>query len=142
MDVKVVESEEELQEAYAIRKKVFVEEQKVPLEEEIDQHEAEAVHFLLYNNESPAGAGRFRIVDGIGKAERICVLHSGRKSGAGRLLMEALETYAANEGLKKMKLNAQIQAIPFYERLGYTAISDEFLDAGIPHRTMIKDLPQ
>ncbi|MED3551593.1 GNAT family N-acetyltransferase [Cytobacillus praedii] len=140
MEVKIVSNDNQLQEAFSIRKKVFVEEQQVPLEEEIDQYEEEAVHFLLYDQNLPIGAGRFRSVDGIGKVERICVLENHRKSGSGKAIMDKIEEYGKGEGVKKLKLNAQTHAIPFYSKLGYEIISEEFLDAGIPHRTMIKQI--
>ncbi len=140
MNVKLVETEKELNDAYAIRKIVFVEEQNVPIEEEIDQFENEAAHFVLYQGTVPIGAGRFRTVDGYGKVERICILKDARKSGAGTKLMNEIENFAVNKEFKKLKLNAQTQAIPFYANLGYSVASDEFLDAGIPHKTMIKEL--
>jgi len=110
------------------------------LEEEIDQFENEATHFVLYNESSPIGAGRFRIVDGFGKVERICVLKDSRKSGAGKVIVNGIEKFAEDKGLKKLKLNAQTHAIPFYSQLGYEVVSEEFLDAGIPHKTMIKKI--
>jgi predicted GNAT family N-acyltransferase len=133
-------TENELKDAYSVRKEVFVEEQKVPLEEEIDQHEEEAAHFVLYEGPTPVGAGRFRTVDGKGKVERICVLSSHRKKGAGQLVMQAIEDFAHNHDVNTLKLNAQTHAIPFYEKLGYKVVSDEFLDAGIPHKTMEKSV--
>ncbi|MEH6988168.1 MULTISPECIES: GNAT family N-acetyltransferase [Bacillales] len=140
MEVKVVSSEQELLDAFSVRKHVFVSEQNVPEEEEIDQFEDEAVHFVLYNNGMPAGAGRFRTVDGNGKVERICVLKEHRKSGSGKAIMDKIEEHALKQGLSALKLNAQTQAIPFYEKLGYKVISEEFMDAGIPHRTMKKTI--
>lgn len=140
MKIKIVTNEQELEEAYRIRKIVFVEEQQVPMEEEIDDLEAEATHFLLYNQAEPIGAGRFRQVDGFGKVERICILKDKRKGGAGKAIMEGIEDYAKGEGIKKLKLNAQTHAISFYEKLGYQVVSEEFLDAGIPHRTMVKEI--
>jgi predicted GNAT family N-acyltransferase len=139
VNLKIVENEQELHEAYSVRKTVFVEEQNVPLEEEIDQFEDEAVHFVLYDETTPIGAGRFRVVDGYGKVERICVLKDARKSGAGKMIMDGIEKFALEKGLKKLKLHAQTHAIPFYARLGYEVVSEEFLDAGIPHKTMIKN---
>ncbi|WP_455660683.1 GNAT family N-acetyltransferase [Pradoshia sp.] len=141
MNIMIVTNEEELQQAYHVRKMVFVEEQHVPIEEEIDHLEEESTHFLAINeNEEPIGAGRFRVVDSYGKVERICVMAEARSSGVGRALMEAIEQHALSQGIEITKLNAQVQAIPFYESLGYAVISDEFLDAGIPHRTMKKRL--
>ncbi|WP_019153199.1 GNAT family N-acetyltransferase [Robertmurraya massiliosenegalensis] len=133
-----VTNNEELEEVYKVRKVVFVDEQNVPLEEEIDDLEEESAHFLLQDDRESIGAGRFRVVEGYGKVERICVLKHKRKSGAGRAIMEGIEAYAKKEGIEKLKLNAQTHAIPFYEGLGYDVVSEEFLDAGIPHKSMVK----
>jgi len=138
--VKIVENQKELEDAYFIRKTVFVEEQAVPLEEEIDAYENDAKHFIMYHEGSPVGAGRFRFVDGYGKVERICVLKEARKTGAGKAIMNTIENYAREKDIHKLKLNAQTQAIPFYSGLGYEIVSEEFMDAGIPHKTMVKKL--
>ena len=140
MTVKIVENQKELDDAYSVRKIVFIHEQNVPAEEEIDQHEGESTHFVMYKNESPIGAGRFRVLDGYGKVERICVLKEARKSGAGKAIMDEIEKFAFTNGLHKLKLNAQTHAIPFYSGLGYEVVSEEFMDAGIPHKTMVKEL--
>lgn len=141
MNIKIVTNEEELQQAFHIRKMVFVDEQHVPIEEEIDHLEEEATHFLVTNEQDePIGAGRFRVVDSYGKVERICVLPQARTTGVGRSLMEVIEQHALSQEIEITKLNAQVQAIPFYESLGYAIMSEEFLDAGIPHRTMKKRL--
>lgn len=138
MKVIVVENDEDLSKAFEIRRKVFVEEQNVPPEEEIDDLENESTHFLLLEQDDAIGAGRFRLIDDYGKVERICILKEKRKSGAGKAIMKGIEHYAKQQGIKKLKLNAQSHAIPFYLHLGYDVVSDEFLEAGIPHRTMEK----
>ncbi|MCA0148921.1 GNAT family N-acetyltransferase [Rossellomorea vietnamensis] len=140
MNVEVAKTEDQIQEVFHIRKTVFVEEQQVPLEEEIDEYENDSTHFVLYDQNKAVGAGRFRILDGVGKVERICVLKSIRGKGAGRTMMLAIEEYAKRQPLAQLKLNAQTYAIPFYEGLGYQVTSDEFLDAGIPHKTMKKTI--
>ncbi|CAM3768435.1 GNAT family N-acetyltransferase [Mesobacillus thioparans] len=141
MEVKIVNSEQELADAFEVRKTVFIHEQNVPEEEEIDQFESDSVHFVLYDdNSKPAGAGRFRVLDGVGKVERICVLKGNRKTGAGVAVMNKIEDYARSHGIKTLKLNAQTHAIPFYSRLGYETVSEEFMDAGIPHKTMKKSI--
>jgi len=139
--VEIVNNQQQLQDAFSVRKTVFVHEQNVPEVEEIDQYDDSAIHFVLYNEgKTPVGAGRFRIVDGVGKVERICVLKVERNSGAGKIIMNAIEEYAREQKISVVKLNAQTHAIPFYRKLNYDIISDEFLDAGIPHRTMKKHL--
>ncbi|WP_210364536.1 GNAT family N-acetyltransferase [Bacillus sp. REN3] len=140
MEVRIVSTEQEREDAFDVRRIVFIGEQDVPEEEEIDEYEDDAVHFVLYDGEKPAGAGRFRILEGIGKVERICVLKSNRKSGAGVAIMKKIEDYAKEQGVSVLKLNAQTHAIPFYSKLGYETVSEEFLDAGIPHKTMKKSI--
>ncbi|WLR51627.1 GNAT family N-acetyltransferase [Bacillus tianshenii] len=141
MKVERVTTKKQLEDAYYVRTEVFVNEQNVPEEEEIDQFEEEADHFVLYDADKPVGAGRCRVVDNMLKVERICVMASHRSKGAGSLIMKACEEVATEKGIKALKLNAQTQAQPFYERLGYECTSTEtFLDAGIPHVTMKKAL--
>ncbi|GAA0336959.1 GNAT family N-acetyltransferase [Bacillus carboniphilus] len=138
MEVRVVNTEQELKDAFEVRKVVFVDEQNVPFEEEMDEYDETATHLVLYHEGVPSGAGRFRVVEGIGKVERICVLSSLRGHGAGKAIMRKIEEVAKDQGISSLKLNAQTHAIPFYESLGYEVISDEFMDAGIPHKTMKK----
>jgi len=140
VNVIVAQTAKEKEDAYSIRRIVFVQEQNVPLEEEIDQFDKDSVHFVLYDQNKAIGAGRYRLVDSYGKVERICILKNSRKGGAGKKLMNAIEVYALSHQASSLKLNAQTHAIPFYEKLGYKAVSEEFLDAGIPHKTMIKIL--
>lgn len=140
MNVKIVESEQELQQAYDIRMVVFVEEQNVPPEEEIDDLEGSAIHFIGYDHENPVGASRLRFVEEYGKLERICVLKEARGKSFGKEIIQAMEKVVQEKGFKKAKLNAQTHAEGFYQKLGYHTISGEFMDAGIPHVTMIKEL--
>ncbi|TFD97576.1 GNAT family N-acetyltransferase [Jeotgalibacillus sp. R-1-5s-1] len=140
MIVKVAETEQEKQHAFAVRKKVFVEEQRVPEEEELDQFDETATHFVLYDKNLPAGAGRFRVKDGKGKIERVCVLSEYRGKNAGVMVMDAMELFAREQSVLSLILNAQTHALGFYEKLGYSVTSEEFLDAGIPHVTMEKIL--
>ncbi|WP_445486873.1 GNAT family N-acetyltransferase [Niallia sp. 03133] len=140
MEVVVVKNDKEMKDALYVRRTVFVDEQQVPEEEEIDQFEQDSIHFVLYDESKPIGAGRYRIFDEYGKVERICILKESRKGGSGKTLMNKIEEYAKKNGAPALKLNAQIQAIPFYSKLGYEVVSEEFLDAGIPHKTMKKKL--
>jgi predicted GNAT family N-acyltransferase len=137
---KIVENQKELEDAFSIRTTVFIDEQNVPPEEELDSLEDEATHFVLYQDGSPIEAGRFRFVDSYGKVERICVLKTARKTGAGKRIMNGIEDYALKNDIHQLKLNSQTHAIPFYAGLGYEVVSEEFMDAGIPHKTMVKHI--
>lgn len=141
MNAKKITTEEDLHTAFAIRKKVFVEEQGVSIEEEMDEFDAldaECDHVLVYYNDQPVGTGRVRVVDGYGKLERICILEEYRKFGLGKVIMHKLEELVQAKGLTKSKLNAQTYAEPFYSKLGYVRFGEEFMDAGIPHILMKK----
>ena len=111
---------------------------------EFDGLDAEARHFLAFGDGEEAsaalGTARMRIVDGDAKAQRIAVLEHARGSGLGRALVESIESHARKEGLRAVRLNAQVQAAPFYQKLGYAAEGDVFVEAGIDHLAMRKSL--
>lgn len=135
-----VQTEAELETCLGIRLRVFVDEQRVPPEEEIDGLDPEATHLLAYHGGAPAGTLRLREVKGAAKIERLAVDKAARGAGLGRRLMRAVEAEARARGLTLCTLGAQLRVIPFYERLGYTAEGPVFLDAKIPHRRMSKRL--
>ena len=143
MKVKKIIEENELKQAFHIRSKVFVEEQGVPLEDEFDEFDildGKCEHILAYHNEQPVGTGRIRTVDGFGKLERICILKPYRKLGYGKIIIKALEEIAEKNEVSKVKLHGQKQAEGFYENLGYQTSSDLFMEDGIPHVLMVKEL--
>lgn len=143
MNIEKILTEEQLQQAFSIRKKVFVEEQNVPEEEELDSFDVldgPCEHVLLTEAGIACGTGRVRLVDDYGKLQRVAILQEYRKHGFGKVIISKLEELAATKGAKKAKLDAQVHAIGFYEKLGYTVQSEVFLDAGIEHVLMIKEL--
>ncbi|WP_342507799.1 GNAT family N-acetyltransferase [Sporosarcina sp. FSL K6-2383] len=143
MESKRITLEDDLQIAFHIRKEVFVKEQNVPFDEEFDEFDTLnelAEHILVYYNEQPVGTGRVRWVDGFGKLERICILESYRKFGLGKVIIGTLENIAEEKGLSRVKLHGQTHAEGFYEKLGYQTSSDVFMEAGIPHIVMTKEL--
>ncbi len=140
-----VKTEAALQAALSVRRTVFIEEQAVPEELEIDEYDSissTTLHMIAYLNEQPVGTGRVRpyTEQGTGKAERVAVLASERGSGLGRLIMQTMEEAARRQGYTTLRLNAQCHAQAFYEKLGYQPVGDVFDEAGIPHITMTKNL--
>jgi predicted GNAT family N-acyltransferase len=121
---------------FEIRRRVFVLEQRVPLEADRDGFDDDAVHFLAELSGRAVGTARLRVVDGVAKAQRVAVLPELRGAGIGRALMDALEAEARARGLSEVVLHAQVPVIPFYERLGYVAEGELFFEAEIPHRRM------
>ena len=129
------------QELSAIRHSVFVEEQKVPAEEEWDERDQHCVHVLIRVDGKASATGRIDL-EKDGKVGRVAVLASARQYGLGRRVMNALEQQAQNADLEKVWFHAQTSAIGFYEKLGYRIVSEEFMEAGIAHRSMEKRLKQ
>lgn len=143
MDVAIerVETEAKLADALDVRRAVFVDEQGVPEDRELDGRDDEATHFVAYLEDEAVGAARLREYDdATGKAERVAVLEAHRDEGIGRALMDALEAAAREAGYERVLLHAQVPVVEFYEYLGYEVTSEEFEDAGIPHREMEKPL--
>lgn len=138
-EVRVVESMAEREDAYAVRRTVFVDEQGVDEELEYDEHEDHATHFVAYDGDEPVGAARLREPeDGLGKVERVAVLESRREQGVGEALMRAVEAEARAGGMTKLKLHSQTRAAGFYRSVGYERRGEEFEEAGIPHVKMYK----
>jgi predicted GNAT family N-acyltransferase len=140
MEVITVKTDAQYQDALAVRQEVFVHEQHVPPELEIDEYEEPAVHFVAYDNGKPVGAGRYRKKGDAAKVERICVLQARRGEHIGEAIMEAIEKEAYRAGFSTLILNAQSHAIGFYEKLGFEITSEEFEEAGIPHVEMRKTI--
>ena len=119
-----------------IRQKVFVEEQNVDPELEYDEHENQALHYLLYVEGIPAATARWRDTDKGIKLERFATLTSYRNKGLGAILLQDILEDVTPLG-KKIYLNSQIKAIPFYERHGFVKIGEQFAEAEIEHFQMI-----
>ncbi|CAM3785394.1 GNAT family N-acetyltransferase [Marinicrinis lubricantis] len=145
IEIIAVTTQEQLQQCLNIRKAVFVEEQNVPLELEVDEYDESpnaCSHILIRSAGENAATGRHKPYDSeTAKMQRIAVLKLYRGTGLGRILLEALEQSAREQGFRAAKLDAQLQARAFYEKCGYEVVSEDvFLDAGIPHVTMKKYL--
>lgn len=120
--------------AVAIRRAVFVVEQQVPEELELDEADPHCRHLLAVAADGmPIGTARMRADGHIG---RIAVVSDWRGCGVGARLVEALIDRAREAGLAAVDLDSQTHAVPFYEKLGFEPDGDEFMEAGIPHRNM------
>lgn len=146
VDVRRVDGEAALEDALDVRRRVFVHEQGVPENLEVDGEDDEATHFVAYVSpdtegtmDEAVGAARLREYDdGTAKVERVAVLEPRRGEGIGRDLMAAVESHAAAADYDELVLDAQVPVLEFYRTLGYETTSDVFEDAGIPHREMRK----
>jgi predicted GNAT family N-acyltransferase len=142
--VQQVQTEKEMTDALSVRRRVFIEEQEVPADLEIDEHDlanSSTTHFVAYDGGTPVGASRLRpYAPGVGKVERVAVDKAERGTGLGRLIMLAMEETAREQNFETLKLNAQTYAQRFYEKLGYEPHGDIFEEAGIEHIAMAKKL--
>ncbi|MBV8622757.1 MAG: GNAT family N-acetyltransferase [Herbaspirillum sp.] len=120
--------------AQPIRFEVFVDEQKVPAEIELDEMDALSVHAVAYDEAGqPLATGRLLPDGHIG---RMAVRRAGRGQGVGGAVLQALIDAARQRGDREVILNAQTHAAPFYARYGFAREGEEFMEAGIPHITM------
>jgi predicted GNAT family N-acyltransferase len=120
-----------------VRETVFVREQNVPAELEWDGVDAQCEHVLAEAGDVAIGTGRLLPDGHIG---RMAVLSPWRRKGVGSAILEALVRLAAQRDMKRIALNAQTHARPFYERHGFQVEGEAFMEAGIPHVAMVRDL--
>ena len=129
--------------AFAIRQKVFIEEQGVPEGMEVDEFDPLATHALAFRKSHCIGTGRLVPLEGkCGQIGRMAVLPHYRNTGVGRALLERLTEQARSLGIQSLVLHSQVIAIPFYEKHGFQVQGDVYDEAGIPHRNMILLLPK
>jgi ElaA protein len=140
MNVRLVVNTADRDAAFAIRRVVFQDEQKVPADEEFDADDDVAVHVIALDGDTAVGTGRVVLHADHAKIGRMAVLREWRGRGVGRALLEALMQEAVRHGASRALLHAQVQAIGFYERAGFAAFGEVFDEAGIPHRRMAKRL--
>jgi YbgC/YbaW family acyl-CoA thioester hydrolase len=125
-----------------LRQAVFVEEQRIPLEIELDDADATAVHAVAHNRLGQVvGTGRLlQPAPGVGKIGRMAVHRVLRGGSVGRRVLHALMDAARARGDREVMLHAQRSAVGFYSRLGFEARGEPFSEAGIEHLEMFKPL--
>lgn len=148
MEIRTARTEGEVALAKQVRHEVFVVEQQIPAELEYDELDATSTHLVaLDQGGRPVGAARLISgeqalaltgVKGRVLLGRLAVLKPARGTGLGAALVGAVERAGRELGATECELHAQVQAMGFYERLGYAAEGPVYDDAGIPHRTMVK----
>jgi predicted GNAT family N-acyltransferase len=131
---------EDLKEAYHVRCEVFIKEQKVPEEEEIDEADLKAHHVVIYENFKPIATGRLFRDGKTWLIGRISVLKDYREKQVGKLVVEKLLEKAAELRAEEVHVHAQILATGFYRKSGFVAYGDIFLESGIEHVSMLKKL--
>jgi len=140
IQVKYITKPEDLKNAFRIREKVFVLEQKVPAEEEYDEFENSSRHFLAFSDNIACGTARWRYTDKGVKLERFAVLSDFRSQKVGSALVKAVLDDIRNNELSKDKilyLHAQLTAMPLYSKFGFQPVGDMFEECNIKHFKMV-----
>lgn len=131
---------ERMRAAQAVRFVVFVDEQHVPAEEEIDEHDRtddDARHALIRDGDTPIAAGRYyRIAGSTAQVGRMAVLAEYRGRRVGRQLLDALVNDARRRGFARVALNAQDHAVAFYAKAGFTPFGEILVECEILHQPM------
>ena len=123
--------------ASPIRFQVFVREQRVPAEIELDDMDAPSLHAIAFENEKAIGTGRLLPDGHIG---RMAILKEWRRRGIGAAILKALIDAAERRGDREIALSAQLHAVEFYRTHGFAPVGDIYEEAGIPHQAMVKAL--
>jgi predicted GNAT family N-acyltransferase len=122
---------------------VFIQEQGVPEDMELDEHDPSAKHALAYQDDLCVGTGRLvRLDSHYAQIGRMAVLSAFRNQGIGKEILSCLIALAKAEGVLILMLHSQVSAIPFYAKHGFIAEGPIYDEAGIPHRNMILSLPK
>ena len=139
--VEEVVSAKELKRAFSIRLRVFVREQGVPQEIELDRDDRRGSHFLATLRGRAVGTARLVTRNGRAKIGRMAVLKSYRGNGVGKALLQKAIESARKKKVRMIYLHAQVPVIGFYEKMGFHCVGRLFMEAGIPHRKMVLSHP-
>ena len=123
--------------ASPIRFQVFVREQRVPADIELDDMDAPSLHAVAFENEKAIGTGRLLPDGHIG---RMAILKEWRRRGIGAAILKALIDAAERRGDREIALSAQLHAVEFYRTHGFEPVGDVYEEAGIPHQAMVRAL--
>lgn len=129
-----------MEQAWALRRRVFIEEQHVPEEIELDADDARAVHALALEDARAVGCGRMLERGDYVKIGRMAVLAERRGAGIGRRVLEFLVERARRRDFRRAVLDAQLHAEGFYLKQGFLPVGEVFEEAGIMHRRMERAL--
>lgn len=138
VEIKKVNTKEEMDMVYDIRREVFIREQGIPEEIEMDDLDAEAIHVLAVVNGVPAGCGRLLMNGNDAKIGRVAVRKDMRRTGIGDGICRLLISMALDRGAEKITANAQLSAEGFYSKLGFVREGEVFKEAGIDHVRMVR----
>jgi predicted GNAT family N-acyltransferase len=138
---KLVTGDVELQEAFEVRREVFVREQGISEDLVFDGHDREALHMVVKDGEKVIGSARVRfLADNQAKLERMAVLKGYRRKGIGKEMLLFLDAVWKDKQVQQVIIHAQLEVVPFYKLCGFNESGLPFREAGIKHIRMRKQL--
>jgi predicted GNAT family N-acyltransferase len=140
IEVRPARDADEVRAALALRLEVFVVEQNVPVDEEVDEHDETALHLVAVEDGRVIATARVVMEGDTAKLGRVAVAKHARRRGIAGRLIAASEAHARAQGATRVALAAQTGALPLYEKAGYTAYGERFMDANLEHLMMEKRL--
>lgn len=128
--------------AFYVRMQVFVLEREISLQEEFDSEDTDGtVYVVLYDEDKPVATGRYKEIDSDTiRPGRIGVLKDYRRQGLGERVVKELEKLGQKNGCTKSVIHGELTAAKFYEKLGYSRVSDVYYEDGAPCVTLDKEL--
>lgn len=140
IEIHKVKDKKEMDLVHEIRREVFIKEQGVPEELEMDDLDQDAVHVIAYVDGIPGGCGRMLFNADEAKIGRVAVRKDMRRTGIGTGMCKLLIAIAKDNGILSIYVNAQLTAVNFYTSLGFEKEGDVFFEAGIKHVKMVRAL--
>ncbi len=141
LTIRVADGADDIAACLALRRTVFIEEQGVAEDLEVDGLDGACRHVLAARDGVPIATARVRILDDVAKIQRVCVLPAHRGTGIGAAVMRFILTEVATDpSVRTARLGAQTDALDFYRKLGFKAVGPEYMEAGIRHRDMETEL--
>jgi len=138
---KLVTGDVELQEAFEVRRQVFVREQGISEDLTFDEHDREALHVVVKDGERVIGSARVQfLADNQAKLERMAILKRYRHKGIGREMLLFLDAVWKDKQVQQVIIHAQFEVVPFYKLCGFDELGLPFWEAGIKHIKMRKQL--
>ena len=137
LDIRFIQNSKDMLSCLELRRTVFIEEQNVPENEEVDGDDPDCDHILLTVSDIPVGAARLKYYNDFIKVQRVCVLKNYRGQGIGSKIINFIIRHVEKNDIRSsVRLGSQIHALEFYKRLGFIEFGEEYLDAGILHKDM------
>ena len=137
LDIRFAQNNKDMLSCLDLRRTVFIEEQNVPENEEVDGDDPDCDHILLTVSDIPVGAARLKYYNDFIKVQRVCVLKNYRGQGIGSKIINFIIRHVEKNDIRSsVRLGSQIHALEFYKRLGFIEFGEEYLDAGILHKDM------